>query len=71
MGNFVPWENDGDKGQYQGIRRWHIGRIAWLVTNWKNAYPIKVNKAGTDIDGGHRLYAAHYLGIKELDTVDF
>lgn len=70
IGNLVPWEKDGDKSQYQGKREWQIGRIAWLVVNWTNDWPIKVNKARTNIDGGHRLYAARHLGIHELETVD-
>lgn len=71
LGNLVAWAKDGDKSEHQDNRAWQIGRIAWLAVNWENHYAIKVDEARTDIDGGHRLYAAHYLGIKELDTIDF
>lgn len=70
-GNLVPWEKDGDKSQYQGVRDWHIGRIAWLVVNWKDDYPIGLYKSKTDLDGGHRLYAAHHRGIQALSTIEF
>ena len=70
--NFVPWtRGDNSSPAHQGIRDWHIGRIAWLAVNWESAFPIKVSNDGKDIDGGHRLYAAQFNGIETVETETF
>jgi len=68
QGKLTRWTSTGDHSHPVGNREWHIGRIAWLVVHWKQDYPIELFDHGKDLDGGHRLYAAHYLGIKELPT---
>lgn len=66
-GNLVPWiRRDNSSPAHQGDRGWHIGRIAWLALNWKSEFHIRVSSDGTDIDGGHRLYAARFRGMETL-----
>lgn len=68
-GSLVPWTpGDDSSPAHQGERGWHIGRVAWLVVNWKSDYPVKLFEDGKNIDGGHRLYAARFLGIETLET---
>jgi hypothetical protein len=68
-GILTPWSPGGDSSPaHQGERSWHIGRIAWLAVNWKSDYPVKISSDGKDIAGGHRLYAARFLGIETLET---
>jgi len=68
-GNFNSWSSPKDSPgpHVQGNRPWHIGRIAWFVMHWEDGHPIKVNADRTDLDGGHRVFAALIRGITELE----
>jgi len=66
-GNLVPPTN---RTPNHGNRDFHIGKIAWFVENWQDGHPVEVSKDDRDIDGGHRVYAARYRGIIELEIVE-
>lgn len=67
-GNLIP--PIAHHAGHQGAdKSFHIGKIAWFVKNWsqeKEEYLVKASDH--DIDGGHRLYAARFLGIEELEV---
>jgi hypothetical protein len=68
LNKVVPFNGTHSGTNVQGNREWHIGRIAWLAQNWKDGCPVKVKPDNTDLDGGHRLYAAQYIGLLEIET---
>jgi hypothetical protein len=68
LDKLTPWNGNHSGTSVQGNREWHIGRIAWLALNWDGDHPVKVKSDDTDIDGGHRVYAAHYKGVREIKT---
>ncbi|MGH9741646.1 MAG: hypothetical protein ACRD51_04770, partial [Candidatus Acidiferrum sp.] len=62
---------DDAKPEVSGNEEWHIGRIAWLAENWNPEYLVQVKRDGTDIMGGHRVFAAYYKGIRDLEVTLF
>lgn len=72
-GKLTRWSSHKDNAgrHVQGNRPWHIERIAWLVMSWSDDYPVEINADRSDLNGGHRVYAALVRGIEELETVPF
>lgn len=67
------WAESGDLNQEcRQCRDYHASRIAWLVENW-NDDPISVTKRTDGTlwidDGGHRLAAARFKGLKEIRAI--
>jgi hypothetical protein len=68
LGRLTPWPQGGRAGpKYQGNEEWHLGRIAWLKLNWTDGHPIELI-GNDDLDGAHRVFAAHFKGIVELEV---
>jgi hypothetical protein len=53
----------------QWAKDYHAGRVAFLIVRgWKNS-PIKIMPNGDMNDGQHRLLAAVFMDLKEVDVV--
>ena len=64
----AEWAGVPDHECHDQIRMYHARRIAFLVKNWKD-FPITLKKDGVEVrDGSHRLRAAKYLGMEEVDV---
>jgi hypothetical protein len=67
-GKLTPWPGGGKPGPHnQGDEDWHLGRIAWLVLNWDEKHAIELI-GDRDLDGAHRIFAAHFKGLDELEV---
>jgi hypothetical protein len=64
----AEWEKLPIRERYDEIRKYHARRIAFLVvTGWNEK--IKLKKDGREVsEGSHRLRAAKYLGIDEIEV---
>lgn len=62
-----------DENPHLGDRMWHIERIAYLVKNWKDHYPIEMKKCLLDMEiynGAHRMLAARHLGKTTISAYE-
>jgi hypothetical protein len=64
----AEWENAVGHKRYDQIRFYHARRIAFFVKNWKD-FPITLKEDGVEVsDGSHRLRAAKYLGMVDVEV---
>ena len=65
----AKWEQLHGQERYDRIRKYHAERIAFFVVNGWDNYPIILKGDGREVkEGSHRLRAARYLRMEEVEV---
>ena len=67
--NYAASVADDPTKLLQWAKDYHAGRVAFLMVRGWNGSPIKIMANGDMNDGQHRLLAAVFMDLKEVDVV--
>jgi hypothetical protein len=66
---FAKYKSQGFAVAFTWFKNYNASRVAYLVEKGWAGHPIKVMMNGDLNDGQHRIMAACFLGLKEVDVL--